>query len=113
MHKTTKFAIAAALLVPAGLAAVLVAAPVRADRDGDDRGRPLELRRHDDGRAATPARLPVAEIAKRVEAAGYTDIRKIESDGRDTEVKARDAQGRYVEIKVDSATGEILGVEHD
>jgi len=57
--------------------------------------------------------LTEQEIAEALEAQGYTDIRKIELEKGEYEVKALDADGRRVELYVDPHTGEILETEYD
>lgn len=47
-------------------------------------------------------------ITQILESQGYTEIKKIELEKGEYEVKARDADGRRVEIYADPRTGEIL-----
>jgi uncharacterized membrane protein YkoI len=48
-----------------------------------------------------------------VTAAGYSEVREIERDEGNYEVKARDAEGRLWELYLDGRTGEILKRERD
>ena len=48
------------------------------------------------------------EVAAALKAKGYSDIKKIELEKGEYEVKARDADGKRVEIYLDPRTGEIL-----
>lgn len=52
--------------------------------------------------------LTEQEITQILESQGYTEIKKIELEKGEYEVKARDADGRRVEIYADPRTGEIL-----
>ncbi len=52
--------------------------------------------------------LATTDILKRVEQAGFTDVRDLEFDDGLWEVKARDRDGRLVELLVDPASGEII-----
>jgi hypothetical protein len=49
--------------------------------------------------------LSVADVVKKVEAAGYQNIYKVEPNGTEYEVKAFKA-GKKIELRID-ATGEI------
>ena len=48
------------------------------------------------------------EVAAALEAQGFSDIKKMELEKGEYEVKARDADGKRVEIYLDPRTGEIL-----
>ncbi len=72
-------------------------------RSGDDRS---------SGSDSGPS-IGVEGAVAAVTAAGYTDVREVEREGPDYEVKARDADGRLWEIYVDARTGEIVDRERD
>ena len=57
--------------------------------------------------------LTEQEITQILESQGYTEIKKIELEKGEYEVKARDADGRRVEIYADPRTGEILKSKYD
>ena len=58
--------------------------------------------------ASAPAqKLSIRDIAERLEAAGYRDIREIEWDDGHFEVKASNAQGQRVKLDVNATTGAI------
>lgn len=59
--------------------------------------------------ASAPAgpRLTIRDVYDRVEAAGYRDIREIESSGGGYDVKASNAQGARVRLHVNANTGAI------
>lgn len=57
---------------------------------------------------AAQANITALEAAKKVEAAGYHNIYKLEAeDGNEYEVKAIDKNGKKAELKVNATTGEI------
>lgn len=60
---------------------------------------------------AAPAAAPMnfQQIADRVVAQGYSDVREIErKSDKLYEVEAHDAKGRRVELSVDARSGEVL-----
>ena len=63
--------------------------------------------------AAQGERVPIAEVLKTVEAAGYTNLREVEYEHPVYEVEAFDKQGRPVEVYVHATSGKILGHELD
>lgn len=82
------------ILIPvlaAGLASALFAIPSAA---GDDR---------ETGRAW----LTVAQVAERLEAAGYRNIEKIEREHGSYEARATGPDGRRVRLRLNPSTGEI------
>lgn len=60
---------------------------------------------------AAPAAAPMnfQQIADRVVAQGYSDVREIErKSDKLYEVEAHDAKGRRVELSIDTRSGEVL-----
>lgn len=51
--------------------------------------------------------LTALEIAKKVESAGYHNISKIDTEGKEYEVKALNKEGKETKLKVNAETGEI------
>lgn len=51
--------------------------------------------------------LTALDVAKKVEAAGYHNIYKIDSEEDNYEVKAIDKSGKQVKLKVNSTSGEV------
>lgn len=52
--------------------------------------------------------LPLSEIARTLEAKGYSNVTKIEFEHGAYEVKARDDKGQRVKLYLDAATGEPI-----
>jgi uncharacterized membrane protein YkoI len=93
-----------------------------ADRDdrrgGDRRNDGDDMRRgdRDDAGAVQTSQqaMPLENVIREVNRQGYTDLRKVEREGRDYyEVYARDSSGRRVELKVDAMTGKVMHREYD
>ena len=61
----------------------------------------------------TDSSLPLAEIAARLEAAGYRQIHDLERDGGIWEAEATNASGERVELRLASTDGRILHSEVD
>jgi len=51
--------------------------------------------------------LSAFDVAKKVEDAGYTHISKIDTEGKEYEVKALNKEGKETKLKVNAQTGEI------
>ncbi|MEQ8967792.1 MAG: PepSY domain-containing protein [Azospirillaceae bacterium] len=84
------------------------------DYDDDRGGREEGAMSGDTDRSGSAgADIGVEGAIAAVTGAGYSDIREVEREGRDYEVKARDADGRLWELYVDAGTGEILDRERD
>jgi len=85
------------------------------DYDDDDRGGREEgaISGDTDRSGSTGADIGVEGAIAAVTGAGYSDLREVEREGRDYEVKARDADGRLWELYVDAGTGEIVDRERD
>jgi hypothetical protein len=62
---------------------------------------------------ATPGTLSPAEVVRKVEAAGYTNIHDLEYDDGRWELEATSPAGVPVDLDVDAATGKILNEERD
>jgi hypothetical protein len=62
---------------------------------------------------AAPGTLSPAEITRKVEAAGYTNIHDLEYDDGRWELEATSPAGVPVDLDVDAATGSILNEERD
>ena len=62
---------------------------------------------------AAPGTLSPAEITRKVEAAGYTNIHDLEYDDGRWELEATSSAGVAVDVDVDAATGAILNEERD
>jgi hypothetical protein len=60
------------------------------------------------GSAPQAGELSPAEVARKVEARGYTNAHDVEYDDGRWEVEATSSSGLPVELTVDAATGEIL-----
>ncbi len=89
------------VLISVASAAVLAAAA----------GLALASDESDDGRG--PLNFSVAQVASRLESAGYRDITEIERERRGYEVEATDPDGARVELRVDGDSGEIVRSESD
>lgn len=66
--------------------------------------------------AQTPAAQPTlspAEIARKIEAAGYTNVHDLEFDDGRWEAEATSPAGVAVDLEVDAATGKILHEDRD
>ncbi len=109
MKKPTEyFLLVAGLGLSIGFGAMLINGAIASEdalRTGDD-GYVLPP----SGAAGGPA-LTAEQILQKLRAANYTDVVKIEREGRKVEVKARDASGRLVELYLDPVTGKILKQE--
>lgn len=57
------------------------------------------------------ALLPAAEVIKRIEAAGYTQVHDLDLDDAVWEADALDAKGERVELRLNGHTGAVLSVE--
>jgi len=62
---------------------------------------------------AAPGTLSPAEITRKVEAAGYTNIHDLEYDDGRWELEATSSAGVAVDVDVDAASGTILNEERD
>ena len=62
---------------------------------------------------AAQATLSPAEIVKKVEAAGYTNVHDLEFDDGRWEVEATSPAGVAVDLEVDAASGKILHEDRD
>lgn len=90
----------------AALITGLFAMPALASDDRDD----------DDRRYVTSDManwLSMEAIAKKLGAAGYTDIDDIEVEHGLFEVDARDPEGNRVELKINPVTGDVIGLKRE
>lgn len=62
---------------------------------------------------ATAPRLTAADVANRLQAQGYSNVRDIEFDDGRYEVEATDPSGRDVDLKVHPGDGRILSQDDD
>jgi hypothetical protein len=60
------------------------------------------------GAAAERSWLSIPEVHRKLEAAGYRNIEKIERERGGYEVRATDRDGRRVKLDVDAARGEVI-----
>lgn len=89
-------------MLPAAALALAVAlplSPASADEDRDSR--------RASAAALANAAVDAAGAANAARAAGYSQVRSVEWERRDWEVKAMDAEGRPVELRVNPATGAV------
>jgi uncharacterized membrane protein YkoI len=56
--------------------------------------------------------LSLAEVAKKLEAQGYSNVTEIEFEHGAYEVKARDGKGQRVKLYLDAVTGEPIKGKH-
>lgn len=57
--------------------------------------------------------LPAAEVIKRIEAAGYTQVHDLDLDDAVWEADALDAKGERVELRINGHTGAVMSVESE
>ncbi|KTD01344.1 PepSY domain-containing protein [Fluoribacter gormanii] len=58
-------------------------------------------------------KISIQQALSTAEKAGYTNIRKIEFEHGQWEVKGRDAQGKKFKIKIDATTGTLSKKDND
>ncbi len=56
---------------------------------------------------ATQPKINIQQALSAAEKAGYTNIRKIELEHGQWEVKGRDTQGKKFEVKINATTGSL------
>ncbi|HHF7367626.1 TPA: PepSY domain-containing protein [Legionella bozemanae] len=62
---------------------------------------------------STQPKVSIQQALSTAEQAGYTNIRKIEFEHGQWEVKGQDAQGKKFEIKIDATTGTLSKEDND
>jgi len=71
---------------------------------------PLALAQQGTGSAASSnaTSLSPAEVVRKIEAAGYRDVRDVEYDNGHWEAEAIDKNGRRVDLRIDPSTGAVV-----
>ena len=66
-----------------------------------------------DAQGAAQSALSPAEIVKKVESEGYTNVHDVEFDDGRWELEATSPAGKPVDLAVDASTGKIVHEEND
>lgn len=63
--------------------------------------------------SSSQPKVSIQQALSAAEKAGYTNIRKIEFEHGQWEVKGRDAQGKKFEVKINATTGKLSKEDND